>query len=86
MLGMMSNNRERGVLTGNVMDFISRDLMGNQPDSTTPSPSNLREAGGAVMRALQAGDVDAFTAGLQRFFEAMEEMEDEESPFDLEVG
>lgn len=92
MLGMMgSDRRERGVQMGNkaVMDVISQALLGNVTGSEpagVQSPSNLRDAGGAVMRALQSGNVDAFTAALQRFILVVDEMEDDdENPFGLEV-
>jgi len=72
-----------------VMNAIAQTLLGEVTGSESPgqtSPTQLREHGAAVMRALQAGDVDAFTAGLQRFFIAMEESEMDDDPFDLEVG
>jgi hypothetical protein len=91
MLNMMGNhNKERGAMMGrNVMQYVLAELAGgsSEPGPTgTPSPSNLDDAGGAVMRALQGGDVKAFTAALVRFIETMDEIEDAmEDPFDLEV-
>ena len=72
-----------------VMNAIVQSLLGESVGSAPvgeKSSSQLREHGAAVMRALQAGDVDAFTASLQRFFLAMEEAEEDDNPFDLEVG
>ena len=92
MLGMMGNgNKERGAMMSRdcVMRHIAQELLGATvtEQSVSESPTQLKEHGAAVMRALQAGDVDAFTAGLQRFFIAMEELDDvDEDPFDLEMG
>jgi hypothetical protein len=92
MLGMMGNgNKERGAMMGNhraqAMAYVMSQLGGCEPHGTIPtsepSPSNLKDAGGAVMRALQSGDVEAFTASLARFIETMDELT--EDPFDLEV-
>ena len=91
MLNMMGNsNKERGGMMGGVMQFVLQELAGEccgKPGMAgTPSPSNLKDAGGAVMRALQAGDTEAFTASLARFIETMDELGDSmEDPFDLEV-
>jgi hypothetical protein len=92
MLNMMANgNKERGAMMGRdvVMNAIAQTLLGEVSGGEPPgdtSQGQLREHGAAVMRALQAGNVDAFTNALQRFFIAMEESEDDENPFDLEVG
>ena len=94
MLGMMGNgNREKGAMMGrsDVMRAIAQELMGG-PSPENPMPNaevfqgQLKEHGAAVLRALQSGDVEAFTAGLQRFILAMEEMEEDDDPFDLEMG
>ena len=92
MLNMMGNsNKERGGMMGGVMQFVLQELAGEccgKPGMAagTPSPSNLKDAGGAVMRALQAEDTEAFTASLARFIETMDELEGSmEDPFDLEV-
>lgn len=96
MLNMMGNgNKERGAMMGtcrqSAMQYIIESLNGGNPMEAKPlgdpSPSNLKDVGGAVMRALQSGDVEAFTAAMQRFIVAVEELEEEseEDPFDLEV-
>lgn len=89
MLGMMGKTHERGAMMGsNAVRQIVQDLLGNivSVSEPTSAPGDLNEAGGAVMAALKADNKEAFTAALQRFVTLVDELEDEDDGYDLEMG